>query len=222
MKTTKINNPKNKYNKSQILKNVWAYYNKNNGSVNWSDCMKYAWNLAKNQKLNITTLYTKYYNDIYTFCIYKTNDNIACELTNDTFIKAEKNLINFDETKSHIKTWLINIAKNLVIDYYRTEYKKQSQLTHVSNYVDENGKEFFTLESDLTSDNSDNEYISDNIQKALNNLNAKYKQLFILREVENRGYNEIAEILGITESTARVHLNRAKQLLQKELSYLVA
>lgn len=213
---------KTKINKSEVLKNAWKILRKSNNSLSWSDCLKQAWKFAKDNTYDFDTLYNKYYYDVHTFCKFKTNEFIADELTNDTFMKAKTNLISFDPSKSQIKTWLINIAKNLVIDYFRTE-KKHNQLNHISDYTDETGKEYFTIVSGSTADNSENEYINNEVNRAIDNIkNDTHKEIIKLSMIEGFKNEEIAELLNVSHSLVRTTISRVKEKLQDELMHLVA
>ncbi len=53
-------------------------------------------------------------------------------------------------------------------------------------------------------------------QALLDGLNPKYRAAFILREVEEKNYQEVARALGTTEVAARVRVSRARAELQKK------
>ncbi len=53
-------------------------------------------------------------------------------------------------------------------------------------------------------------------QTLLDGLNPKYRAAFILREVEEREYDEVAKALGTSEVAARVRVSRARSELQKK------
>ena len=77
----------------------------------------------KNGELNqFGTLYDLYIKKIYNFVYYKTmHKETAEDLTSQTFFKALDNIQRFDETKGSFSSWLYRIARNTVIDYYRTK-----------------------------------------------------------------------------------------------------
>jgi RNA polymerase sigma-70 factor (ECF subfamily) len=53
-------------------------------------------------------------------------------------------------------------------------------------------------------------------QALLDGLNPKYRAAFILREVEEKNYDEVAQALGTSEVAARVRVSRARAELQKK------
>ncbi|MEK5523117.1 RNA polymerase sigma factor [Heyndrickxia sp. FSL W8-0423] len=67
---------------------------------------------------SIEELFQKYEQDITSYLIYYTGSADVEDLVQDTFLLAMKNLSNFKEN-SHPKTWLISIARNIVIDKFR-------------------------------------------------------------------------------------------------------
>jgi RNA polymerase sigma factor (sigma-70 family) len=53
-------------------------------------------------------------------------------------------------------------------------------------------------------------------QVLLDGLNPKYRAAFVLREVEEKNYDEVARLLGTSEVAARVRVSRARFELQKK------
>lgn len=66
-------------------------------------------------------LYDAYVDEIYRFIFYRVDDQQTAEdLTSQLFLKAWDGLGRYQLRGSPFKAWLIQIARNLVIDYYRT------------------------------------------------------------------------------------------------------
>jgi RNA polymerase sigma factor (sigma-70 family) len=137
----------------------------------------------------------------------KTRD-LAQEITHDSFLKFFDSVGKLDELVS-IKPWLRKITVNTSIDYYRKNLKFQN------HEVADGDTPVF-----------DPEYAPDRLayEELLNlihHLPTDYKLVFNLYEVEGYSHKEVAEKLGITESSSRVYLTRAKnklrQLIQKHL-----
>ena len=67
-------------------------------------------------------LYDVYIGKIYRFIFYKTSHKETAEdLTSKTFMKALKSVDRFDTEKGTFQAWLFRIARNTVIDFYRTK-----------------------------------------------------------------------------------------------------
>lgn len=149
-------------------------------------------------------LYKEYYSYAMSVSMrYSSNKEDAIELTNDSFVKVFKNLHTFDLTKS-FKSWFRRIIINLAIDRYRA---KKREAEHVSlqdlSPVPGNYEEII---SSLT--------VKD-ILSLLNQLPQNQKMVFNLYEIENYSHSEISIILGITESSSRSCLTRAKARLRE-------
>ena len=63
-------------------------------------------------------------------------------------------------------------------------------------------------------------YTMDQIVRAIQELPEQFRVVFNMHEVEEMEYSEIAEQLGIQESTVRSHFSRARRMLREKLSNL--
>ncbi len=160
--------------------------------------------------MNIEEIYNTYFKDIYLFIysICKTED-LAQDITQDTFVKAMKNLDKFDGKKD-IKAWLFTIAKNT----YYTHYNKNKKISNSE-----------IIENSATQENTtlDNYIIKEQvieIQKALNNIGELYKEVFMLKFYAEVSYENIAEIFGKSSRWARVIFFRAKKQILEQMEGL--
>ncbi|MFW6246711.1 MAG: RNA polymerase sigma factor [bacterium] len=223
MATNKKNTAK-KYNLSVIMKRAWVIYRKSNGKLTWSNSLKQSWEIAKN---GITTndfsaIYKKYHDQVFYFVNGKLFGNtiIAEEITNDVFTKAYNHLENYDVMKAQLNTWLMTIAKNCVIDYSRSkQYKKSTHVDLIDGYVDETGKETYQIGCDMMDgqNNMENKELGASISKAFEGLNERDKELSMLFFMEQKTYEEIAELMDIPLGTVKGTLNRCRAKLQKKL-----
>jgi RNA polymerase sigma-70 factor (ECF subfamily) len=212
-----------KYNKSVVLKRAWKLFKAQNinTSLMFGECLKQSWNIEKNGtiKNDINDIYAKHYNEIYYFILNKVNlkSEIAQELTNDTFIKVNNHLNVYDVNKAKLRTWIYTIAKNIVIDFYRTN-KKQLLNINISNFVDDKGHEFFELHDSSESDvDVMNNELSNAINCALDKLKPLHKEIIKLFYYKGLKYQEIADKLSISIDSVKVHLHRTKAKLQELL-----
>jgi len=152
-------------------------------------------------------LYDKYVKSIYKFIYYKTHHKETAEdLTSDTFIKALDNFGTFDKKKGQFSTWLYQIARNTVIDFYRT---KKSNI-NIDDVWDLAGDE------DIGGDIDTAEKLKD-VKKYLKTLKAGQREVVILRVWEGLSYKEIAQIIGKTENSCKMMFSRTIQTLRKEM-----
>ncbi len=133
----------------------------------------------------------------------------AEDIVQVVFIKLHRNLWRFDEKKKFY-TWVHRMTVNASIDHLR-KYKR-----HRHDSLDE------ALDvADVTSVSPEIGYargrINDDIIRALEALNQKQRDAFILRDLEGLKFDAVASIMKIPEATVRWYLHRARLRLQKDL-----
>jgi RNA polymerase sigma-70 factor (ECF subfamily) len=147
-------------------------------------------------------LYGKYNDDVYRFLLKLTRDaHLAEELTQETFAQAFDSITKYKE-KSHIKTWLIGIAKNLYFSYIR-KHKRRLNLESI-----EIGMEDPCL--------GEQEFLH-NAVSIISNMNKKMRDVMILRIVAGIPHGEIAQELGLTMNDSKVTFHRGKEILRNQL-----
>ncbi len=159
----------------------------------------------KNRLLNKDTdfdeIYKNYATKIYAYVYNMVRKReIAEDIVQDTFVKVLKYGMARIRNK---KAFLFRVAHNLAIDYIRK-----------NNHINRN------IESKTDEKISTTDRILDRItiQKAIDKLPSKYKDVFILKEVNGFDYQEIAGILRIPIGTVKSRLHRAVEKLRVELS----
>jgi RNA polymerase sigma-70 factor (ECF subfamily) len=158
------------------------------------------------------TLYDKYINKVYNFCLAFTgNDDDAKDCSQEIFISVYKNIGKF-RSDSKFNTWLYRIINNTCKDMVKkVRYRKRMVSsdsegwdTHggslddpVSNYADPY--------MELTRKEMQEQFLS-----ALKKLNPAFRRVVILRDIEGRSYEEISEITGRNPGTVRSSLARGR------------
>lgn len=130
--------------------------------------------------------------------------SLAEELTQETFLRAYKS-IYFLRNESTLRTWLCGIAKNVVFSAYRDRKKER-------NISDEKPEDLNLLDDkNLAPDaNFLNKELNQVIYSALRKLTEDKRIVFILKEMQNLSYQEIAEITGNGIPKLKTDLFRAK------------
>ncbi len=140
------------------------------------------------------------------------DDDIEDVLQN-VFIKAYRNLNDFDQ-KLKFSSWVYRITHNEVISQYR---KRQARPLNVIAVDDEKVINRFAADIDLEND-IDQTYLTEQMSKALSKINRKYREVLVLRFMEDKSYEEISGILKKPVSTVGTLLRRAKEKLKLELA----
>jgi len=149
-------------------------------------------------------IYQQYAQTVYKYLISKIhNEDLAEELTQETFCQAIKSINHFDG-KCKISTWLCAIAKNLYLAHLR------------KNPVHEDVDEV-----DVSVDSAENEALENlgkmELMKKLHELEEPYREVTYLRVFGGLSFAEIGEVLGKSENWARVTFYRGKEKLRKEV-----
>lgn len=146
------------------------------------------------------------------------NREDAEEVTQDTFIRAQKGLHNFRGDAS-FSTWLYQIATNLAHNrYWYWWRRKRSASMSLEQNLGNEGEN--TLSDVLASEEADpgeatltQEFV-EQVSMGMEKLNPKHREILILRNVENLSYEEIADILGISVGTVKSRIARARESLR--------
>lgn len=154
-------------------------------------------------------LYDYYIDGLYRFIFFKVKDERDVEdLVEITFLKVFEKKDSYNPRKSSFVTWLYNIARNTVIDFYRTNKAEEELNENISDN-----------DSDLLKDGVNKDLNSVVLKEALNEVSESYRELVIFRFIEELSYAEIAKILNKKEGAIRVMqyraLNELKDVLEK-------
>jgi RNA polymerase sigma-70 factor (ECF subfamily) len=139
----------------------------------------------------------------------------SIDVVQETMIKV----FRYKDTYSSIakfSTWIYTIAGNLA----RTEYqrRKRRKLFSIDSYGAEKDETFEIPDESYRPDIITDSGIKDKIiQDALLKVSESYRDVVILRDIQNLSYEEIAEIKGLAVGTVKSRINRGRAQLQKLL-----
>lgn len=152
-------------------------------------------------------LFDKYSSKIYRFIYYKvSNKELAEDLASQAFLKAWEQLAGGQKVKA-FQAWLYRIARNLVVDYYRSREKDELALIYQSEVIDSDEK--FKFEPDETMDREE-------LESLLLGLKNEVREIVMLKYLEELSIAEIAKIVDKSVGNVRVILFRAlKDLYDK-------
>lgn len=145
------------------------------------------------------------------------NEADAEDAAQEAFLKAFRNLASF-RGDAKFSTWLISIALNEARSRLRSQ--KNVKIESLDESPDGQGQVAPALLRDwreIPSDALERKEIRLLLQHAVADLPPIYREVFLLRDVEELSVNESAEALGITVASVKVRLHRARIMLQKKL-----
>lgn len=170
-----------------------------------------------NDQRAFARLMEKYRNPLYYHINRMVPDKDMLEdLVQEVFLKAFDNIHTFDTTYA-FSTWLYRIATNHSIDYLR---KKKLKTLSIDQPIQTRDGELTMELPDESSDADDNVIRQERamvIMDAIAALPPRYEKIIRLRHMEEKSYQEIAEIMDLPLGTVKAHIFRARELLNKFL-----
>jgi len=146
----------------------------------------------------------------------------AEEITQDTFIRAHRNLPRF-RGDSSLATWLHRIAVNLARNRYWYFFRRRRHSTlSLDCPIGEDGDaklaDLFSSNSPDPAHESSREEFSELITASMEKLDPHHREILTLRNLQNLSYEEIAQQLGINPGTVKSRIARARERLRARLA----
>lgn len=153
---------------------------------------------------DLTELFLELNEGIFNFILFRVGKNreTAEDLSQNVFLKAWENRDKYDHKKGALKTWIYTIAKNTIIDFYRTN--KASRNSSFTDQVLVGEK--LDLDASLMSD-----YVLDKLSQ----LTDEEQNLIILKYIEQLNTKEIAKIINKKIIATKVAIHRSLKKLTK-------
>lgn len=175
---------------------------------------------AKGDPDAFESLMLQYQTPVYHLCFRIVgNAEDAADMTQETFLKAWKNLESF-HMESSLSTWLYRLANNCCLDLLRSK-KRKPTISIVRE--DEEGEEQAYDPAD-PSPQPDELLIQKEerqlLQDALQSLDPQQRAILTLRVVNDMSYEDISQVLQIKEGTVKSRLARARENLRKKVLQL--
>lgn len=154
-------------------------------------------------------LYDLYKNRVFGFLIRMTGDReIAEDLLQDTFLAAMRNAAQFDRERNFL-SWIFGIAHKRTIDYFRH--------VKVENEHQADAERSLGKGPDTPDVNFSNLHLKALINDAIKTLDPMQREVFLLREVGDVSFKEIAQIMNCPINTALGRMRLALKNIRKEL-----
>ena len=145
----------------------------------------------------------------------------AEDATQQTFLALIENIADFRE-ESSVATWVLRIATNNALKILRkkrtVKMVSMSEMASEDSYGDVPHPEFIAPWSQTADEIVQQAEVQAELEKALLELDDKYRLVFVLRDIEGLSVRETAQALDLTESTVKVRLLRARLALREHLT----
>lgn len=152
-------------------------------------------------------LYDYYIPKIYRYILLKVRHKYEAEdICHDVFLSAWQNLATYVSKGHPFSSWLYQIARNKVIDHYRTQKNHSS----IDNIDEQFVKVVSTIERSV-----DNALHFQKVKTAMAKLSADQQDVLIMRFVEDLSHREIGSAIGKSEGAVRLIQHRALHTLRE-------
>jgi RNA polymerase sigma-70 factor (ECF subfamily) len=147
------------------------------------------------------------------------NESEAEEAAQETAIKAYLNLGLF-RGEAQFRTWVISIARNEGLLRLRKQGTRRED--SLDEQIEEAGGDFtpavLTSWRDVPAEVLERKEVAQLLRDAIAGLPAIYRNVVLLRDIEEMDVRQTAEALDLSESAVKVRLHRARALLQRSLA----
>jgi RNA polymerase sigma-70 factor (ECF subfamily) len=165
-------------------------------------------------------LVTRYRDRLLNFVSRMIGDRERAEdLVQEAFIRVYRHLHRFDPTKK-FSTWIYTIASNLAKNELRN--RSRSPLVYYQSLRPQDEDEQRPLQFEDSSTRPDdmyaNRYLREMVDLVVTTLSPHHRQVFVMRELEGRSYEEIAELTHCNLGTVKSRLNRARHAFAERIA----
>jgi RNA polymerase sigma-70 factor (ECF subfamily) len=153
-------------------------------------------------------LYEKHYGKMMGICLrYSNNSEDAKDIINEGFIKVFRYLHRY-KVGTSLEGWIRRIMINTSIDFYRKAIRHRTEDIEYAQHTKANGEDAIS------------KYSAKEILGLIQQLPPSYRAVFNLYAIEGYSHREVASQLGISESTSRSNLVKARTKLKVLLKAL--
>ena len=155
----------------------------------------------------LETLYRDQFQRVYNYVYYRVLDPAAAEdVTSDVFLKVVKHRHCFDPSKASFSTWVMRIAHNTLVDYYRTR-KVCSSIDELGSKEPRREDEYRALD-DLQTE----------VARLLSYLSPEDREIY-LRYHEEKKNVDIAKLLDMNPATVATRVRRALRTMRAHVQH---
>jgi len=163
----------------------------------------------RHDKKSANALISHYFDEIYGYVFKRvSSEEVAMDITQEIFVSMLLSIDHYDGMKSTFRTWLYQIAKRRIVDYYRSKDYQEARLL-----------EIFDESTDyLTShvDGAQNVVELAEISDFIDGLDSKSREIFRLKIFEGCTFRSISQIVDMPESTVKVNFYATQKLIKEE------
>lgn len=181
---------------------------------------------AKGDLKAFEVLYMRHRKPIYNFILRSVHSpERAEELVQEVFMRLVQNASSYARD-AKFTTWLYTIARNICIDTHRrNQNRKRQQHVSLQRPMRGDAEEGITLEKRLEDPHAEqagedrvfHQQIQEALEHAVTQLSDEQREVFLLRETSHLAYQNIAQIVGVSENTVKSRMRYALEHLRKHM-----
>lgn len=157
--------------------------------------------------------YKKYHQDLFQFIFYMTRDPTLTEdLVQEVYIRVMRSYHSFRGDSSE-KTWLFSIARNVTIDFFRSQKRKRKTIMQFFDF--DKQRDYLPdkkpLPEEVVIENDEMEHV----YYCLKKCTVDQRSVLILRFIQSFSIKETADILGFTTSKVKTTQHRGLKALRE-------
>lgn len=166
--------------------------------------------LVKGNEQAFNALYQRYADKLHAYFWRMLNKDKeqAADFTQQLFLKLIEHKSSFDSNK-RFKTWIYTLAANMVKNEYRSRERLSKRIPMAVHWLKDDSLSFL--------DNMDADIRQKRLENAIESLDKKHKECFLLRHQQGCSIKEISRILQCPEGTVKSRLHYALKVLSKRL-----
>lgn len=153
------------------------------------------------------TLYERYRRQIFIYCLRMLKDDrdMAMDAMQDIFIRVHSKRDRYADG-TNFAGWIHTIARNICLNVHRDN---PDHISFDEAVIPDDG--YDGMEGDVG--------LRDQLAREIDRLPDTYREVLILREYEERSYQEIADITGLPMSTVKFRIFKAREVLRERLQW---
>ena len=144
------------------------------------------------------------------------------DLAQETFVRVFNNIGRYDPAYK-FSSWIFKIATNLTIDWMRKKEPVTVSIDGSRYAVTQDEIEASTITVESKDENPEELLVARElgaeIEQAIGKLRPEYRQAILLRHIEDRAYEEIAQIMALPLGTVKTYIHRGRKELQEMLAH---
>ena len=169
-----------------------------------------------------TLLVRRHQTSLYNFALRQLRlQSVAEDVVQEAFVRVVQNAGDFKH-EARFSTWVYTITRNLCIDQLRKRaLRKHASLDEPRKSEEGSGPTLGEQTADSRSSverEATGTELKERILKAVDSLPDDQREVFLMRELSNLPFKEIAEITGVPENTVKSRMRYALERLQAQLS----